>query len=760
MRCISFPAALSLVLLPGVGMGLPGAVHAQDATPAEADPVLLGWLAEKQVPDPPPAWAITPQTPPQSWDRFWILPWQYKTNARKQLDLYKQLHLSGWHIDRGRGRSGDARWATDNQMAYYVDHAAGKGWLHLTPRMGRDRLPDDGRLAARPVPLLAQKTIAELTAQLDQNLPEIASPMLLAVSLDDEISLGTFNSPQEVDAGPLSVAVYRRWLQAQYGSLDRLNAQWESDYRDWSEIEPSGFEAVREGHRRGNFPDWNLSRWIDWRSYMDSQFAAVLARLTQYAQQAGIEVPIGVVGGQQPAPFGGYDYAKLRHAVGWMEAYDIGGTNELLRSFWHEAPRRPIVQTYFARGQVTQDRWFLWYYLLHGNGGVIAWPDRGGQPWFRDGQIDPTIARLGPTFAEVQSEAFRIFSDPQATLQTDPIAILYSHPSVQASWVTDVVTHGKTWPRRSSSLDNQCQSAGKNRVAWAKLLEDCGFQARFVSADEVAAGVLQRDDFAVCILPRAMALSDRECEALARFTRGGGTLLADHWTAVLDPRGKGRPRGGLDGIFGIERDFGAGAFDGKRITEIDGEKYRRPFAERLADDAKRARSGLGIVELGTRDSEGKQSEIHTSYGAGTAVYLNHSPVAYYDSDFRTGASGEAWRAMLRRHLTAAGLGPRVELQVEGRPAVMVEALRWRRGDQQVVGVIGNPTRQAAIDGAGSAGVWPEKTQTLTLRVADPRVRGLRNLRTGEVTAGREVTIAAWHPSRGEAFALLLERVED
>ena len=88
--------------------------------------------------------------------------------------------------------------------------------------------------------------------------------------------------------------------------------------------------------------------------------------------------PAGFVGAQGPGPWGGFDYAKLSRAVQWTEDYDFHGSNEILRSFWNDE-RRPIMKTFFSTKDPKLDSWFLWYYMLHGNQAVIAWPEG----WFR-----------------------------------------------------------------------------------------------------------------------------------------------------------------------------------------------------------------------------------------------------------------------------------------------------------------------------------------------------------------------------------------
>ena len=67
--------------------------------------------------------------PPKSWDHFVILPWQYKTDAPRDKALYESINLHGFHIDR-RNNALQA-FARETNWPYYVDHAAGKGYLHL-----------------------------------------------------------------------------------------------------------------------------------------------------------------------------------------------------------------------------------------------------------------------------------------------------------------------------------------------------------------------------------------------------------------------------------------------------------------------------------------------------------------------------------------------------------------------------------------------------------------------------------------------------
>src|SRR5206468_1783096 len=131
----------------------------------------------------------------------------------------------------------------------------------------------------------------------------------------------------------------------------------------------------------------------------------------------------------------------LSDAVQWMEAYDIGGTNEIVRSFWGQS--KPHVQTYFLTENLAQDKWFLWYYLVHGDRGVIAWPDTDKGPWFSGGTARDSVKNLAPTFAEVQSPLSEIFDS--AEFVHDGIGVYYSQPSIAVSWLMDIQPHGRTW---------------------------------------------------------------------------------------------------------------------------------------------------------------------------------------------------------------------------------------------------------------------------------------------------------------------------
>jgi hypothetical protein len=640
------------------------------------------------------------------WNRFKILVWSYQTDVLRDFELYRKVGLGGFHIDRGAGEGKKVSFSLANRFPYYVDHAADKGFLYLTGENVKAVTGMPG-LVQRPRSLADPVVLNAIKEHLRKNVTDTSQGLVLAYAFDDEISLGRILNPCDVDVSPLSLLWFQKWLKEDYRSIDDLNKEWETAYKTFSDVYPSGFEDVRKKLKTTSLKNWNLAPWMDFRSFMDYQFAAVLSELTRFTNRIDSKIPAGFVGGQGPGPWGGYNYALLSRAVQWMEAYDIHGTNEILRSWWNE-DRRPRMQTFFSTGNIKEDSWRLWYYLLHGSQGAIAWPEG----WFHsDGQdIAPHIQMLEKTFTEIQGPVSEVLVDTKTHFDPDPIGIYYSHPSIQAGWAMDALTHGKTWINRLGSIDNENQSAGILRKVWCKTLEDLGYQYDFVSYLDVEEGAVNLTErFRIIILPKTLCLSEKEAAALRKFVGEGGTLVADSLCGLLDEHGKGRPEGLLDRLFGIKREPSAGYMNGKGLTEMDAEKYEKPFLERFPlYEGAFLHKGLPVMERGTKQdtaAEGQNIDgasgqgalasvlISNTYGKGRSIYLNLSPLAYWDSKNRWGAFGTEWRNQIASILRSAGLAPRVKIFEHGNTAHMIEALFWKNGEKRILAIVKNPSDQ-------------------------------------------------------------------
>jgi hypothetical protein len=671
------------------------------------------------------------------WNRFVILVWQFQNDVRRDTALYEKAGLHGFHIDRGAGEDDKIRFSVEKKFPYYVDHAAGKGILYLQKDV-QQAIMRKAALQPRPHSLADPKSIDQLKSWLRENVATTKKGLVYGYAFDDEISLGAFNNPVEVDTSPQSLAWYRKWLARRYGSIAQLNGAWSTEFRSFDAIQPVGFDDARKGAARPPLSQWNLSQWLEWRHFMDYQFAQVLADLTRFTNSLDASIPAGFVGAQQPSAYGGFDYALLGRAVQWMEASDFGGTNEVLRSFWSR-PRRPQVQTFDARFGYQGNVWTLWQRLAHGQQAAIAWPEG----WFKDGasggrELSSKIEKLAPVFREIQGRASEFILNPDAYLDADPIGLYYSHPSIRAGWAIDAIAHGSSWPNRLTSMDDDNLSSARLRYAWCKLLEDLGYQYDFISYLDVQEG---RGDlterFKVIILPQTICLADREAQALRLFVRAGGMLIADSLCGVLNETGRGRNAGALDDVFGIARDETRGYFNGQGITEVDAEKFQKPFPERLQSyqGAWQFRSMI-VHERGIQGTAGATVEtaqgahvlIRRSIAKGRALYLNLTPLAYSDFSFRSGAMGASWREIIGKTLRDSGLRPRVEIDGASGREPWMECLLWRNGARCCLALLKNAAE--LLESADSADGKAQQSKELTIRLNFP-ARNVRNVRTGK-----------------------------
>jgi hypothetical protein len=721
-----------------------------------ADILVVGWVLVAWLACGISAQAQRAEGWADRWGRFVILVWQYRTPppGPEAKAAYESVNLRGIHLDNGFS---DAllNFAKENGYNYYVDHTAGKGYLYLRPdewKAFSDAYKGNRQRPVRPRCLRDPQVVQAMKDLIRDNVTRAKTGPVVAYAFDDEISVTSFTSPADVCWSPACLAAFREWLREQYGTTENLNAEWNTQLDSFDEAEPLHVDDLRPMHELP-FDQWNLSRWADHRSFMDTTFADVLSELTQYANSLDASVPAGFVGGQSPAAYGGYDYAKLCRAVQWMEAYDIGSSNEIIRSFFGQT--KPHVQTYFSQYHPNGDKWFLWYYFIHGNRGVICWPERDGKPWFEGGTARPEIAGMADTYEELQGPLGEVFVG--AEFAHDKIAVYYSQPSIQVSWFMDIKPHGSTWVNRSSSLNNSNATDIINRWAWLKLLEDCGLQYEFVSYLDVAEGLLSNDEYRVLILPRTLALSDAEAAAIRRFAEAGGTVIADYLPGVFDEHGKGRSRGALDDLFGVERDPSGGVLDGEHIAEVNGELYNQPLSERLNHAGALRWEGLVAYERGLRavagEAFGQAGDaavlVGRNVGDGRAMYLNISVIPYLL--VRYGAEGAPYREGVTQYLEQAGIKPRVRVFEGGVELPNVERLLWRKDGRQYLCLMWNALSRSRIDGVDvDRSVIDGPARTITVRLSN-ELKGLRNLRTGKDLGTGSEFEDTWLPCEANVY---------
>jgi hypothetical protein len=667
------------------------------------------------------------------WDTWIYMPWRYQWTigtGDAGGDFCRRYGINGGFTDHGEG---PLAWLEKWHLRFYNDHTAAKGYLYLNganQKANFAKYQHDARALRTgtdgPRPL-DRALLDKVEGIVTKNVERLKhSPVRVAYALDDEVSWGAFVVPLPWRVND-DDAAYAKWLEQYYGGRAPAARFVTPDHL-----------LPQLGRPLGQL---DFAPLLDRLTYNDSVWANFLGALVECSNRADPETPCGFVGGQAPNIWGGYDYAKLMKKLQFIEAYNLGSSQAIIRSLNpHNA--LPQVTTHFhspERG-TANDVWQSWYYFAHGNRGVIGWVEG----WFDGNRPRPWLDEYRPTLKELGG-----VQGPKlvgARWVHDGVALYYSHPSVQVSWCLDMEPHGRTWANRGG--DDRLGTSHNVRKAWEHLLTDAGMQYDFLAYDRlVTEGV--PPEYKVLILPACYALSDVEARRITEFCRGGGTVIADFAAGLFDQHGKGRDRGALDDLFGVRHDgteTRKDFFAGKLWVETDqdaGFSYRK-YAQLFATLDCPLRDGFAVAErhLGA----GSAREV----GKGRAVYVNLSPQRY----LRYREEGTATDAQCRVFLEpvlAAGVRPWVRVTAAGKRPANTETTYWTKDGRTLVFVLQKAATSGNSAGGGGADGLVDRTLDVDVELAAP-VRDLRDERTGRRLGDGKTVSLPFHTTEAVFFS--------
>ncbi|MBX3742515.1 MAG: beta-galactosidase trimerization domain-containing protein [Akkermansiaceae bacterium] len=681
----------------------------------------------------------------KAWPSWTYMPWTYQWHIGYDdaSGEWSRAHgYSGTLVDQGHLLSESTKkerldWISKHDLRFYLDHAAGKGILHLwdgdkvKPHL--DQLQGTG---TRNVPLNAGAE-AELKEIMKRHIGAVKdSPHRAAYALDDEPSWGHFVRPAmwQITDDP---AAYPRWLREVYGPDAPKREKWVS------------YDDIRTQLPNWSIADFDASPLMDQWSFSDTYWANLLGRLVRFSNELDPATPCGFVGGQAPNAFGGYDYAKLMRKIQFIESYNNGSSQAIIRSF---NPRNalPTVTTHFHRD--TDDTiWQTWYYLAHGNRGHIGWVEK----WF-DGKTPKSWhAEVAPSYLEADRKIGPLMAG--AEWRHDGVAIYYSHASIQLGWILDAEPHGKTWRQRNS--DERLSSGAHVRRAWENMLRDTGLQYNFINyVDVIQNGVPA--EYKVLILPGVLCLSDSEALAIKAFCERGGTVIADYLPGLWDQHGRGRKDGGaLDAMFGVKHPSTLSAkdiFGAKYWVEVDQDanfswKDYEGFLTNKNDCVKDASGFYKAVRA-------MEVDHVAPAGRGKAILMNLSP-QWYNAHREAGFEMAKKRGVFMKHVTAAGVRPWVRITETEETVHGYEITYWKqpaddgKASRTILYVCSNPEiRGTSLGGGNSAGL---KADTLPIKLRFTRsIQKVRDERTGEALGDGAEFGRQW--KQNEAIVLSFE----
>ena len=668
----------------------------------------------------------------------WLsMPWTYQwtvgyTEASGRWSLAHGYN--GAFLD-GNGGSPDSPpgkldWINRNGLRFYMDHTAGKGDLHLWDGDKKAaHLKELHGNGVRAVPVndaLKQK----LFKVIKNNVSQVkSSPFRAAYALDDEPSWGHFTHPTMwcITDDP---SAYKLWLKEVYGSdAAPTREKWIT------------YEDIRPSLSSWTVADFDASPLLDQWSFNDSVWCNLVGDLVEYANTVDPQTPCGFVGGQAPNAFGGYDYAKLMRKIQYLEAYNLGSSQAIVRSFNpHNAI--PCVTSTFHKS-AEDDIWQIWYYLAHGNRGHIGWVEN----WFDGETAKPWHKVVAPHALQAGKVIGPLMQGTE--WMHDGVAIYYSHASVQLGWVLDAEAHGKTWVNRDG--DHRLGASHHVRGAWENMLRDSGLQYDFLSyVDVIQHGV--PDTYRVLILPACLCLSDVEAQEIEAFCRRGGTVIADYLPGVWDQHGRGRKGGGaLDRLFGVKHDPAMKAedvFGTKGWYEVDqdanfGWKTYKEFLTKentCLKDSTGFHKAVRKMPIPTLREEGR----------GKAILMNLSP-QWYNAYRIEGYESAKHRETFMKPFAEAGLKRWVEIEGVGEAEFGCEITYFRKANgRKVLFVISNPEITGSELGGGNASHLKTGIATVTLKFAKP-IRNVRDERQAKALEDGERFKFNW--AQNEAIVL-------
>jgi len=663
------------------------------------------------------------------WDTWIYMPWRYKWSIGTGDEggkFCRDYGFNGGFTDHG---SGPLEWLEKWNLRFYNDHTAGKGYLYLH-RTNWKRAQTNAqtvRFGARgPRPLDARmlQTLKDMVTKRVNGLK--GSPMRVAYALDDEVSWGSFVKPI-----PWRIhtddADYDKWLADYYGDIERKGQY----------VTPE-FTRAQLGRP---LKDIDLSPFLDRMTYNDSYWANFVGDLVEASNAADPDTPCGFVGGQSPNLFGGYDYAKLCKKIQFIEAYNIGSSQAVIRSF-NPQNAMPQVTTHFhkdSRGTVN-DIWQTWYYLAHGNRGMIGWVEG----WFDGAKPRPWLDEYKATMKEAGRLGKKVVGSQWIH---DGVALYYSHPSIQVSWCLDSEPHGRTWVNRNG--DCRLGTSHLIRKAWEYLLTDSGIQYSFIPYDRVVVDGVP-EEYKVVILPACFALSDIEAQRLREFVERGGTLIADFMCGLFDQHGKGRSKGALDDLFGIPHDGTETARDffGASLwveSNQDAAFSYRSYRQLLDTVDSKQQDGFAIAERRNKTQSVKR------VGRGKAVYLNLSPQRYLQYRQEEKTTPEL-RDTFVRHIAAAGVKPWVTVAgADGERPQNCEVTYWSKDGRTLCFVLQNAEVTGSSVGGGGVEGLTGKKQAITVKLAQP-VKGLIDERAAKPLGEGTTFSFSFNPAEAVFFS--------
>lgn len=522
--------------------------------------------------------------------------------------------------------------------------------ISVAPYSTRILDPKDEKGSMLPVCWNDEPAVTDYVQKIVDNQKHHREAGVFVYSLGDEgVTRGSCTHPA-------CLAAYRRWLQGQYGTLERLNASWGSTYASFDEVnllDPK--DTMENASQRSNFP-----RWYDRQAFA----RANLAQFTGRFGKAYLAMdPLAKTGFEGTGGFGD-DYDAICGTNPFYGPYPSIG-DDIVRSIYPRDRVRSNWMGYSKTGDALSDA--AWRMVMKNMDSVWYWMWSGiGSFW---GYVRPTFDYWDAT-ADVTAEMKPVREGLgdlllRSEMTDSGIAVFYSLPSSLASSLEDT---------------KDFTTAESAHQTWTQLTYDLGLDFRYVTDGTLAAGALRQGGFKALWLPLTQAMGAEQAQAIRQFVEAGGTVLADVRPAVYDEHCKPLERGLLDDVFGIRRSARGKSLAGSTVAKIElgGRSVEVDLTSWKLDPGTQAAGAQVLAQVDTTPLV-----LVNHVGKGQAILLN-AAVTLPKPD---APQSDQARQLLRALYATAGVKGLVDIAgPDGAPLPLSESRVWRNGDALVFGL--------------------------------------------------------------------------
>ncbi len=476
------------------------------------------------------------------------------------------------------------------------------GWIALTPFYHHRMNLNDPRLRTR-----AAGYIQKVVGRYGDHPAQGAWLLMNEPALDHNFE-------------PSTMEVFAKWLEAKYGTVEKLNERWFRPLQQFSDVQLS--------------PDQWKSYWVDYFSFIDwkefnidnlvqeLQWIRDQVRKLDSVHATHLNVP-GVTGNMAAAGSDPWlegetvdflgasiylsEYPKSELGVLFAYSVDILASAAGSKPWWvTEMQAGPTIYSGGGPMNPAPADITRWLWDVFGAGG------KGALFWLWDPRV---LGREAGEFSLVSLD--RKSSDRLAAAKTVVGSI--RHMPFLAEATPQPPGAGILYNRESmllidldGRLHNRTQEAVWSLIGCYSALRRSHVPAQFLDLGELKDGRGSR--FRVIYLPYSYAIDDEAVEAIRNYVEGGGIVWADGLLAWKNEYGVIRPSlpGGLSDVFGWE----------SYVTDVDPvtEPYSATASGEMGGELWRIPLALHGAEVLVRDREGRPFATRHSFGKGAAIY--------------------------------------------------------------------------------------------------------------------------------------------